>query len=278
MHYALRNRYPIESDRQVKTACVYFQKNLSRFSPNDRVEAACNIEKRAADLSVPLSHDWVTNYSRALRSGSEMSPDFNRSMGMRKSACETHKVSVMVGGRKVEGSGVVDALTKQAEELHPIEVLRAVQEFDKLASLEYHYDSIIPDPFMTVFGGFLNPEYDAVKVAGDKTNYDIVRMSRDDKALEKIARRLGKKFAGVFASDPLGTVDALGAIEKMALSEAMDDEDEDDKKESKEEEGPGKGVGMPNGLRRNAKLDECAVGGPGKGQGGGKGKGVNRKG
>lgn len=235
MHYALKNRYPIETDRQVKTACAYFKKNLSRFSPNDRVEAACNIEKRAADLSVPLSEDWVTNYSRPLKSGSSMSPDFNRSMDMRKQACDTHKVMVTVGGRKVEGSGVLAALTKQANDLHPIEVLRAVQEFDKLANLEHHYDSLVPDPFMTVFGGYLNAEYDAVKVAGDKSNYDIVRASRDKASLEKIAKYLGKKFATAFAADPLGTVEGLGVIEKTALAEAMDDEDDDD--EGKEEEG-----------------------------------------
>jgi len=221
MHYALRNRYPIETDRQVKTACVYFKKNLSRFSPNDRVEAACNIEKRASDLSVPLSEDWVTNYSRVLKAGAAVSPDFNRSMDMRKQACATHKVNVTVGGSKVDGAGVVEALTKRASGLRPIEVLWAIQEFDKLANLESHYDTLIADPFMTVFGGFVNSEYDAVKVAGSKTGYDVVRASRSPEALEKVAVVMGKGFANNFTKDPIGAVSGLGATERSLLGETI---------------------------------------------------------
>jgi len=221
MHYALKNRYPIETDRQVKTACVYFKKNLHRFSPNDRVTAACNIEKRAADLGVALSEDWVTNYSRPLKEGSPISPDFRRSMEMRKQACLTHKVKVNVGGKQVEGTGVVEALVKQASDLSPLEVLSAVQEFDKLANLEHHYDTLIPDPYMAVFGGYTNPEYDAVKLAGDKTQYDLTRASRTPETLEKVAKSLGKKFADAFGKDPLGTVSALGAAERAALGEVI---------------------------------------------------------
>ena len=221
MHYALKNRYPIETDRQVKTACAYFKKNLSRFSPNDRVGAACNIEKRASELGIPLSEDWVTNYSRSLKRGSPVSPDFNRSMEMRKQACSTHKVSVVVGGRKVEGAGVVEALTKQANDLHPIEILQAVKEFDKMANLESHYDTLVPDPFMTVFGGYTAPEYDAVKVAGSKTNYDVIRASRTPEALEKVAKSLGKKFADSFANDPMGALNGLGATERGLLGDVI---------------------------------------------------------
>ena len=258
MHYALRNRYPIETDRQVKTACVYFNKNLSRFAPNERAEAACNIEKRASELSVPLSEPWVTNYSRALKNGAGYSPDFNRSMEMRKTACATHRVQVHVGDKMIDGAEVVSGLAKSASERSPIETLMAVREFDKLANLEHHYDTRVPDPYMTVFGGFLNPEYDAVKVAGSETNYDVVRASRDSDSLEKVAGAFGKGFASSFSKDPLSAVDRLGDIEKVALGRALKD-------------GSGKGKGMPGGLRRNKNKEECEKDGPGKGDGEGKG-------
>lgn len=221
MHYALKNRYPIETDRQVKTACAYFKKNLSRFSPNDRVGAACNIEKRAAELSVPLSEDWVTNYSRAMKPGAGYSPDFNRSMGMRKTACETHRVQVQVGDKKVNGHEVIENLTKQASELQPLEVFRALQEFDKLANLEHHYDSIVPDPYMTVFGGYTAPEYDAVKVAGDVTDYELVRHSRTANSLEKIAQTMGKSFSTSFAKNPIAAIEGLNAIEKATVDNTL---------------------------------------------------------
>jgi hypothetical protein len=221
MHYALRNRYPIESDRQVKTACEYFKKNLSRFSPDDRVEAACNIEKRAAELNVPVSEGWVTNYSRALKAGAGYSPDFNRSMEMRKQACLTHKVTVKIADQDVKGVALLDGLTKEASDRTPLETLMAIREFDKMANLQSHYDTIVPDPYMTVFGGFMNPEYDGVKVAGNKTNYDVVRAARSKQAMEKVASALGKAFATTFAKEPVRAAQGLGEAERVLLGDVI---------------------------------------------------------
>jgi len=221
MHYALHNRYPIESDRQVKTACEYFRKNLSKFSPDDRVIAATNLEKRASELLVPLCEDWVTNYSRVMKKGAGYSPDFRRSMDMRKQACATHGAQIMVDGKPTKAVPVIDELIKKSADLEPIETLRAVQEFDKLANLAYHYDSTIPDPYMTVFGGYTNAEWDSVKVAGDKTDYDLVRAARTPKAMEKVASRFGKGFATGFAKDPLKAAEGLKDWEKVALGAAL---------------------------------------------------------
>ncbi len=221
MHYALKNRYPIETNRQVKTACAYFKKNLHRFSPNDRVVAACSIEKRAEELSVPLEESWVTNYSRVMKPGAGYSPDFQRSMAMRKEACQTFGVRVDVSGKKVTGSEIIESLTKTASERTPIETMKAVEEFDKLANLESHYDTRILDPYMTVFGSLRDPEWDSEKVAGSKTQYDVVRASRTPESLEKVAKVMGKGFADSFAKDPVGAVAGLSAYEKSILGEMI---------------------------------------------------------
>lgn len=221
MHYVLRNRYPIETDRQVKTACQYFSKYLSKFSPNDRVTAACNIEKRASELKVPISDNWVVNYSRPMKHGAGYSPDFARSMEMRKQACLTHKVKVTIENNSTDAAGLVDGLIKKASELQPIETLRAIQEFDKLANLEYHYDTLIPDPYMTVYGGYRDAEWDAVKVAGDKTDYELVRASRSPQTLEKVASKFGKGFSAGFAKDPLKAAEGLKDWERVVLGQIL---------------------------------------------------------
>jgi len=217
MYYVLRNRYPIETSRQVKTACEYFAKNLSKFSPNDRVTAACNIEKRASELHVPISEAWVVNYSRVMKPNAGYSPDFKRSMEMRKQACATHKIQVQIGDKKVEAAVLIDELVKKADEMHPIETLKAVEEFDKMANLAFHYDTLIPDPYMTVYGSYRNAEWDAVKIAGSKTNYDLIRASRSPKTIEKIASVFGKGFAAGFTKDPLKAAEGLKEQEKAAL-------------------------------------------------------------
>jgi len=217
MHYALKNRYPVETERQVKTACDYFSHNLNRFAPNDRVTAACNIEKRASELKVPISNAWVTNYSRVMKNGASYSPDFSLSMNMRKEACATHHVRVWVGGQEFEGAEIVDRLIKHASEISPIETLKAIEEFDKLANLEYHYDTLVPDPYMTVYGSHRNAEWDAVKVAGDKTDYDVVRASRQPETMEKVASVFGKGFAAGFAKEPVKTTEGMKDAEKEIL-------------------------------------------------------------
>lgn len=217
MHYALHNRYPIETDRQVKTACLYFKKNLHRLSPNDRVTAACNIEKRAEDLNVPLSSGWVTNYSRVMKKGAGYSPDFERSMDMRKNACLTFNVQVSISDRKVPAAGIVESLTKTASERSPIETLKAIEEFDKLANLVSHYDTRIHDPYMTVFGSLRSPEWDAEKVAGSKSQYDVIRASRSQETLEKVSGLMGKGFADSFAKEPLKALVSLKATERAAI-------------------------------------------------------------
>ena len=77
MNYALRGeRYPIETEEQIKVASDYFTNNLPRFSPSDRVEVATNMKKRAEELGIDLDVPWVSNYSRMMNKQADYSPDF----------------------------------------------------------------------------------------------------------------------------------------------------------------------------------------------------------
>jgi len=222
MHYALRGQYPIETEEHVKTAVDYFDTYLSRFSPMDRAAAATNIEKRADDLGVDISRDWITNYSRMLKKEAAISPDFERNIQLRKDACLKDSIKVTVGGIEVEAIPLLDKVASLNDgDIHGIAIVKALEAFDKLANFEFRYDNDIVDPVLTVFGSLRAPEYDAEKIAGNITDYDLVKMSRKGEVLEKMASTFTQEVSDNFRKHPVKTVQNMTAPERNLFEEAV---------------------------------------------------------
>jgi len=221
MHFALRGKYPIETEKHIKTAVDYFDKHLSRFSPMDRAAAATNIEKRAEALSADISRDWITNYSRMLKREAAISPDFDRNIQLRKEACIKDKIKVNVGGKEINAVELLDKIASIKEGVHGIAIVKTLDAFDKLANLQYRYDDDIVDPVLTVFGSLRAPEYDAEKIAGNKTNYDLIRMSRKEEVIEKVAGAFSAEVAENFKKQPVKTFKAMTPPEQSLFEEAV---------------------------------------------------------
>ena len=220
MKFALENKYPIDNKEQLIKAAEFFERNIERFHPDERAIAACNIDSRSAELGVNINKGWVTNYSRMEKSA-QISPDFKSSMDLRKQACIRNKVKLppLEGVNETpSASEIIDAMVKSAEKYDTKELFEMVREFDKRACLEYLYDKQILDPHMTVFGSLNNPEFDQVKLAGDSTQYDLLRASRDMDKFASIKEKFGNEFAESFQKDPIRSLTKLGGPEKNVLS------------------------------------------------------------
>lgn len=222
MHFALKNEFPLENEGHIKTAMAYFDKYLKRFKPIDRAVIASNIEKRAEALSINLDSDWVTNYSRMLKKGAELSPDFNRNMGLRKDACVKGELSIVVDGKSVNAAKMLDKISELKGNTPGKAIVTALVEFDKLANLEHHYDNDVIDPVLTVYGCLRNPEFDAVKVAADITNYQAVKISRDKDVMIKVARAFGEEFVQKYRDKPIETLQSLKPAEISLFSESIE--------------------------------------------------------
>lgn len=164
MHFLLRNKYPIETEEQVKTASAFVRDHLQRFDPSDRVAAAYRLEKRASQLGMAIDEPWVANYGRFVNAEVQYSPEFSTAMAMRKTACLDRIVAI--GDGTSQASDVVDAMEKCAGRIHPHDLAAMIYEFDKVAGLDLDYDTRIPDPVFTVCGCTTDPYYDQVKIAG----------------------------------------------------------------------------------------------------------------
>ena len=226
MRYALDGKYPIETAAQLIKAAEYFDKNLPRFHPDERVKIASSIDNRANELKVNVDRGWITNYTRMEKTAS-ISPSFENSMKMRKEACIRHRISLP--GMEVTKEAkykclpceIIKGIVKEASSMSPKDLLNVVAEFDKRAGIEYLYDQQILDPYITVFGDLNNPEFDAIKVAGDATHYDVIRASRDQEKIAAVKDKLGDGFASKFQDNPISAINELGSPEKTVLSVIM---------------------------------------------------------
>jgi hypothetical protein len=226
MHYALKNEhYPIETKDQIKTASIYFTKNLERFSPSDRVEIAFNMEKRAEDLKLDLNIPWIENYSRFMDKTASYSPEFEANMNLRKDMCNVYDVKIKIGDTMVKAAELIDKLISEKSQTEPLAMVAAINEFDKKAGLESHYDTRIRDSIFTVYGCENNPSFDMVKVAEYEgkpiTDKMIKKASYNKLFINKVASIMGNSVSSKFQSSPIDTFNSFSPIEKQLFLEKM---------------------------------------------------------
>lgn len=223
MRFALNGQYPIDTKEQLEKAAEFFDTNLSRFHPNERAKIASALDDQAAVLRVNLDKDWIINYNRMNKSAS-LSPVFKNSMTLRKQACIRHKVElpkIASIDKTPNPCEIIDEIIKTSGKYSTTDLLETVIEFDKRAGIEYLYDNEIFDPYLTVFGDINNPRYDSVKLAGDATQYDLVRASRDMDKIASIKDKFGESFTKSFQKNPITSLNKLASPEKTVLSIIM---------------------------------------------------------
>jgi len=208
MHYALKGKYPIETLDQLTKTAEYFDKFLTRFDPKERVMVACNIEKRAEELNTYVDKDWIKNYSRFANNRETISPDFHNNMELRKQACFNKKIDI--NGTQVDAVMLLNRIEGEIDKHGGMIVVDELLDFDKLAGLEYQWDKSILDPIMTVYGSVVDAEFDAVKVAGDYTDYDIKKLALDADAISIIAKKIGNRESNKFFKHPIATSKEIG--------------------------------------------------------------------
>ncbi len=221
MHYALNGKYPIETKEHVKTAMDYFSKYISRFNHDDRVTFSCNIEKRATDLGVVVDNGLIHNYTRVMSKHAALSPDFKRNMAKRKHLCKTSGRMIKTSSGRFDAAEILDKIAAIGDKVPVVALIKTLEEFDKKAGLVYEYDKAILDPVMTVCGSLVNPKYDAIKLAGDITDYDVVDISKNPEQLEKLSSVFPGDVVENFKKNPIETVISLNDMEKDLFSKTV---------------------------------------------------------
>jgi len=222
MHYALGNKYPIETVGHIKQASDYFTKYLGSLEPANRVIVASNLEKRANELNVNLNENWITNYSRITKIGAQISTSFDMNLDMRRDALTKTGSLVKIAGDEIDFNDVLDKIAELKDEGASGELLvETIEEFDKMAGLQFKYDREVLDPVMTVYGNVSNPEFDSVKVASGISDYDVKKASNMSGVLTKIAEVFGEDVSDSFSKYPLNTFLSTSAPESDIMADII---------------------------------------------------------
>jgi len=204
--FALGERYPLDSYEQVKTAAVYFQEFGKHFSPEDRHEYCVNLVKRASELSIEVSPDVQRYGSETYAPEEEI-----------KAAFDIRRNFLLDEVEKL----VLTELEEKRAMLEPDLFCTALEEFDKLAGLNYHYDSHIPDAYYSTYGVKEAEEYSFINGNDMVTEKGLIRFG---KTMHKsLSSSFGSDFAEEFRKDPVGIFKSLPLSQKKMIMHMASD-------------------------------------------------------
>lgn len=219
-HYALDDRYPLDSPVQVKAASAYFDRYAAHFAPEDRRTFACALAKRAEAFGLPLGQH-AARYSAG---GFGPPEQWSMAVAARR----------QVLGENKEAHALLDQIErlgktkvwKEASSLEaevfgdPEQVAGLLGEFDKTAGIAGLYDQYVPDPYASVFGqekSAAEDPYTWSEVIGN----DMVTFE----GLNRLAVMGGPTLKGVFdddfikefRKDPIGIFNSMPRHQKLVL-------------------------------------------------------------
>jgi len=158
-HFALKDKYPIETEMELKKAASFFDKNYNKLNINEKLEFVANVQERAKELNVSLSKTAVEKY--ASLSKDLFNSDFYTNVQVRKSYLKDSEEEIKTA---------YDELVSRADELGPIDSAYVLEELDKTASLTGTYGRGILDPLVATLGQekLAGREIDGTFVSYDK--------------------------------------------------------------------------------------------------------------
>ena len=143
-NYALsdQGKYPLDTDKQIKKASSYFEKNYKKMDINDSLEFALNTSNRAKEMNVPVESTQVSKYA-SLNFGS-FNPDLYEHVAVRKSYLQDNDDDT----RKL-----YDDLLRKSDEFGPTKTAQVLYEIDKKAELVGNYYVNLENPIFASIAG-----------------------------------------------------------------------------------------------------------------------------
>jgi hypothetical protein len=210
-------KYPLETYEQVKTASDWFGRYNDHLSPAKRREFASNFMKRAEELGIePANADLRRYGSNDFASEAEIKAAFD---ARRLEIAHNEEALTLLGAVEKVARTRVWRDADSVVQLGPEQICSLVEEFDKVAGINYHYDTV-PDPFYTVYGCSKTAEKDDAawsdQIANDYvTREDLERLSQI--GAFSVKTTFGSDFQEEFLKDPVGMYKSLPRVQKKML-------------------------------------------------------------
>lgn len=205
----LDGRYPVDSYGQVKTAAAYFETSSRQFRPRDRRTFCTKLAARMSELSIQVPKNIAKYASEGYCADVDAYVGFRR----RYSAEEFHPS--------------LDLLLEKRAQVSPGTFAEALEEFDKMAGINFYWDSEVPDPYYSTFGPSM------AKLAEDDWTFDEngARCRESDlkhlavEGYAVLAVKFGDDFAKEFAKSPKAVFLSMPAPQKQIIARLASDDD-----------------------------------------------------
>lgn len=206
-HYALGNKYPIDTYLQVKKAAAYFEEYENFFTPAQKREFCVNLVKQANKMVLKVPHT-VCKYA-----GEGYADDAVLEMGIhsRKSAAGFDEMHCRA----------LDAIFEKRAELTPEGYASVLAQYDRLSGFDGEYATgLVVDPVVSTFAMAklaasedenFKDDIDGEFITGEKL-LEVRHLLK--MRLEKI---FGEDMAVEFGKDPIGVYKSLPRNEKKII-------------------------------------------------------------
>lgn len=203
----LRGHYPVDSYDQVKTASAYFAENWKQFAPRDRHTYCVKLAEKLASLGLPVSEE-IERYG-----STDYAVDVAEQTGVRRNLVPE------------EFHPTLDMLVEKRASVQPETFAEALNDFDHMTDLHYHWGKSLMDPWYTTFGPSME------KVAADNWVYSEMGCRTDEAELKNLAmnghhllcKTFGGDFAKEFAKSPKTFFEALPKPQKLVVARLASD-------------------------------------------------------
>jgi len=202
---ALNDKYPLQTDEQIKQAMVYFDRFWKNFHPTDRREYCRNVKQAAA------AHDIEVTEKVAAYGGDQLNEGFVLHLNARASRVDER------------GGAILMKLASVATHKGPDEFGQALTQFDEHYGLSQEWDRDLPDPYRAALSEKTASEdanYHWVKGIDRVTGADLLRIARED--IRLVHNALGDEISEEFVKKPVTIFKSLPYPQQVILARLAD--------------------------------------------------------
>jgi len=199
---ALGERYPLDTEEQVKEAMAYFDEYGTSFHPADRREYCRNVLAQASAMDLDVT-EKVAAYG-----GDQLNEAFVLHLNARASRVDER------------GGAILMKLAKIATAQGPDAFGKALTQFDEHYGLSQEWDRSLPDPYSAAFSKTAATTEDAnyhwIKGIDKVTGADLLRLARQE--IGQVHTAFGGDIAHAFQKSPVTIFKSLPYPQQVILA------------------------------------------------------------
>lgn len=200
-----RRNYPLHTPNLVKKASAWFDEHFQTLRPDFRKMFSDNLVRAATKHGLVLESQHAFKYA-----GDKLSSNFGVALDVRRELIP-----------ELRNRRVLDELLEKSASLSPLECAKVLELADRKLGIDKHWDSIIPDPYTSVFAMDKIADYSYGSEDGEVSGKKLREFVRGKDYRERLEAYLDKTIIDELERNPIEVFDSLPKPEKRLVMDLM---------------------------------------------------------